>query len=237
MTACSDRPLDPAPASRMTLRNPRALVFTLRVPADPRRALQRAQRQRRGRRVRREDPLRAVLHARDRDLQPRHRVLHDADPRAWRPRATRGCSSACAAPRCRWGSTSARGWRARRRPGIGAVAAAVRGRGAGLRRARSTARTLPAAIVTLLLGAACLASLGVAVASVVKSADQAMPVAQLTFLPISFISGIWFPLDGAPDWLVTVSHIFPLSHIVKAFGSCFVPGTTGSGFQARRSRP
>jgi ABC-2 type transport system permease protein len=92
------------------------------------------------------------------------------------------------------------------------------------------ARTLPAAIVTLVLGAACLASLGVAVASLVKSADQAMPVAQLTFLPISFISGIWFPLDGAPDWLIKVSHFFPLSHIVTAFGSCFVPGATGSQF-------
>jgi ABC-2 type transport system permease protein len=93
------------------------------------------------------------------------------------------------------------------------------------------ANTLPAAIVTLLLGAACLASLGVAVASVVKSADQAMPVAQLTFLPVSFISGIWFPLDGAPDWLVKVSHFFPLSHVVNAFGSCFVPGASGSQFQ------
>ena len=86
------------------------------------------------------------------------------------------------------------------------------------------ARTLPAAILTLLLGAACLAALGVAVASVVKSADQAMPVAQLTFLPISFISGIWFPLDNAPDWLVKVADFFPLAHIVDAFGSCFVPG-------------
>ncbi len=87
-----------------------------------------------------------------------------------------------------------------------------------------TASKLPAAGLTLLLGAACLASLGVAVASVVRSADQAMPVAQLTFLPISFISGIWFPLDGAPDWLVKVSHFFPLSHIVEAFGSSFTPG-------------
>jgi ABC-2 type transport system permease protein len=92
------------------------------------------------------------------------------------------------------------------------------------------ARTLPAAIVTLLLGAACLASLGVAVASLVKSADQAMPVAQLTFLPVSFISGIWFPLDGAPDWLIHVAHFFPLYHIVNAFGSCFVPGSSGSAF-------
>ncbi len=92
------------------------------------------------------------------------------------------------------------------------------------------ANTLPAAVVTLLMGAACLASLGVAVASVVKNADQAMPVAQLTFLPISFISGIWFPLDGAPEWLVKLSDFFPLSHIVNAFGGCFVPGVTGNGF-------
>lgn len=92
------------------------------------------------------------------------------------------------------------------------------------------AATLPAAVVTLLLGAACLAALGVAVASLVKSADQAMPVAQLTFLPVSFISGIWFPLDGAPDWLVQIAHFFPLYHIVHAFGACFAPGTSGSAF-------
>jgi ABC-2 type transport system permease protein len=86
------------------------------------------------------------------------------------------------------------------------------------------ASALPAAIVTLVLGAVCLTALGVAVASVVKSADQAMPVAQLTFLPISFISGIWFPLDNAPSWLVSVAHFFPLSHIAHAFERCFVPG-------------
>ena len=99
-----------------------------------------------------------------------------------------------------------------------------------------TASKLPAALLTLILGSACLASLGVAVASVVKSADQAMPVAQLTFLPISFISGIWFPLDGAPDWLVKVSHFFPLSHIVEAFGSCFTPGKQLRGRRSGRDR-
>jgi ABC-2 type transport system permease protein len=83
---------------------------------------------------------------------------------------------------------------------------------------------LPEAIVTLVLGAACLAALGVAVASLVKSADQATPVAQLTFLPVSFISGIWFPLDGAPHWLVSIASFFPLKHIVESFGSAFTPG-------------
>jgi ABC-2 type transport system permease protein len=86
------------------------------------------------------------------------------------------------------------------------------------------AEALPAAIVTLLLGAACLCALGVAVASLVKSAEQAMPVAQLTFLPISFVSGIWFPLDNAPSWVVDVAHFFPLYHIAYAFERCFTPG-------------
>jgi ABC-2 type transport system permease protein len=86
--------------------------------------------------------------------------------------------------------------------------------------------TLPAAIVTLVLGAATLASLGLAVSSLVSNSEQAMPVAQLTFLPLTFISGIWWPLNDAPQWLHTLADIFPLAHLVDAFGACFVAQTT-----------
>jgi ABC-2 type transport system permease protein len=89
---------------------------------------------------------------------------------------------------------------------------------------------LPAAVVTLALGAATLSALGLAVASLVRDADQAQPVAQLTFLPLSFISGIWWPLSGAPDWLVTLANIFPLAHLVDAFDACFQAQTTGGGW-------
>jgi ABC-2 type transport system permease protein len=92
------------------------------------------------------------------------------------------------------------------------------------------ARMLPAALVTLALGAATLAALGLAVASVVRTADQAIPVAQLTFLPLSFISGVFYPLHGAPDWVVHLAHVFPLFHIVDAFDACFVPQTPGGGW-------
>jgi ABC-2 type transport system permease protein len=92
------------------------------------------------------------------------------------------------------------------------------------------ARMLPAAVVTLALGAATLAALGLAVASLVRTADQAIPVAQLTFLPLSFISGVFFPLQGAPDWVVHIAHVFPLFHIVNAFDACFVPQTVGAGW-------
>ena len=55
-------------------------------------------------------------------------------------------------------------------------------------------------------------------------------------LPLSFISGIWWPLDGAPDWITAIAHAFPLYHLVQAFDACFVPQTTGSGFAGATSR-
>jgi len=89
---------------------------------------------------------------------------------------------------------------------------------------------LPAAIVSLALGAACLTALGIAVASVVRTAEQAMPIAQLTFLPVAFISGIFFPLQGAPDWLVKLADIFPLHHLVVAFDGAFQPHSPHAGW-------
>jgi ABC-2 type transport system permease protein len=92
------------------------------------------------------------------------------------------------------------------------------------------ASQLPAAIVSLLLGAVCLASLGMAVSTLVRNADQAQPVAQLTFLPLSFISGVFYPLQGAPDWLIKLANVFPLHHIVVAFDGALQPNAPHHGW-------
>jgi ABC-2 type transport system permease protein len=89
---------------------------------------------------------------------------------------------------------------------------------------------LPAAAVTLALSSASLAALGLAVATLVRKADQAGPVAQLTLLPVSFISGIFWPINGASDVVVAIAHVFPLYYIADAFGACFAPQTTGGGW-------
>jgi ABC-2 type transport system permease protein len=89
---------------------------------------------------------------------------------------------------------------------------------------------LPAAIVTVVLGAASLASLGFAVATYARRAESAPAIANLTLFPLSFLSGVFFPLETAPGWVVTIAHIFPLSHLVEAFTACFSPYTEGSGF-------
>jgi ABC-2 type transport system permease protein len=92
------------------------------------------------------------------------------------------------------------------------------------------AEAIPAIVIAVLLGSATFAALGMAAVSIIPNAEAAPVVANVLILPLSFISGIWYPLDGAPDWVVTVAHIFPLYHIVDAFDACFVPSTTGGGW-------
>jgi ABC-2 type transport system permease protein len=94
-------------------------------------------------------------------------------------------------------------------------------------------RPIPAAIVTAVLGAASLAALGLAVGAFVRRLETAPAIANLTLFPLSFLSGVFFPLENAPDWVVRIAHVFPLSHLVEAFTACFSPYTKGSGLSPR----
>jgi ABC-2 type transport system permease protein len=59
-------------------------------------------------------------------------------------------------------------------------------------------RLLPAAIVTLVLGGAAISAIGLAVASYLKRADSAPIVANLTFFPLLFVSGVFYPIESEP---------------------------------------
>ncbi len=89
---------------------------------------------------------------------------------------------------------------------------------------------LPAAVVTLVLGGAALAALGIFVSTFVKKADSAPAVANITMFPILFLSGIFFPTTTFPDWLKHLVDVFPVSHMVHSFTYCFSPFATGAGF-------
>jgi ABC-2 type transport system permease protein len=89
---------------------------------------------------------------------------------------------------------------------------------------------IPAAVVIVLLGGTCLSALGLAVSSFVRKAESAPMVANLTMFPVVFLSGVFFPISEAPDWLQKAADVFPVAHLVDAFASCFDPSTTGSGF-------
>ncbi len=93
------------------------------------------------------------------------------------------------------------------------------------------ARTLPAVIVTFLIGVGTFAALGLLVAAVVPSGEGATAITNATLLPLAFISGVFFPSTGdSPAWLDTIANIFPLKHFVEPFVTAFNPTYTGSGW-------
>jgi ABC-2 type transport system permease protein len=93
------------------------------------------------------------------------------------------------------------------------------------------ARMLPAAAVTLLLGAACFCALGIAVAALIPNGEAAPVVANFTFFPVAFVSDLFFPTEGAPAWVGAVGAIFPVKHFAKALEVTFNPFVPGSGFR------
>ena len=92
------------------------------------------------------------------------------------------------------------------------------------------AEAVPAVVVTVLLGAATFAALGIAAVSLIPNAEAAPVVANVLILPLSFISGIWYPLTGAPQWLVDVAKIFPVERLASALHVAFDPLNHGSAW-------
>lgn len=91
--------------------------------------------------------------------------------------------------------------------------------------------TLPAFIVTVAIGAASFCALGIAIAGAVPNVDAGAPVINATVLPLMFLSDVFLPADNLPDWLRTVSEIFPIYHFAQSMLTAFNPFETGSGFE------
>ncbi len=78
-------------------------------------------------------------------------------------------------------------------------------------------------VLVFVVGMATFSVLGLAVCSSVKNAESSPAIANAVLLPMAFISGIFIPLDDAPDWLIILGDIFPLKHFVEPFGEAFNP--------------
>ncbi|HEX9343832.1 MAG TPA: ABC transporter permease [Actinomycetota bacterium] len=90
---------------------------------------------------------------------------------------------------------------------------------------------LPAAVVTMLFGTTCLCALGLAMATIVPNGEAAPAFANFTWLPIAFVSDIFYPTNNAPTWVKTAGDIFPVKHFAIAMEAAFSPFTKGSGFE------
>ena len=66
------------------------------------------------------------------------------------------------------------------------------------------------------LGAFCLISLGLVIASRTVSEELANGILNLVSWPMMIFSGVWFSLEGSPDIVVYFAQIMPLTHIIDA---------------------
>jgi ABC-2 type transport system permease protein len=74
----------------------------------------------------------------------------------------------------------------------------------------------------LILGIVCFASLGLAISSVITSAESAGPVAYASFLPIAIISGVFDPtFSGLPNWLSHLVAAFPVKPLAQVLENAY----------------
>lgn len=90
----------------------------------------------------------------------------------------------------------------------------------GLTLAGSWWMTIP----ILVVGTLCFMAIGLLAGAVAKSTEGAVNMANFFVLPMAFLSGSFFPLEGAPSWLRFVSNLLPLKHLNEGMLDVMVRG-------------
>ncbi len=99
-----------------------------------------------------------------------------------------------------------------------------------------SAAALPGIILTLILGTAAFTTLGIGITRFIPNAEAAPVVVNLTVLPLTFISSIWFPSDGMPKALVDVAKFFPIRPLADGLQYAFDPRHHGAALNANDLR-
>jgi ABC-2 type transport system permease protein len=72
-------------------------------------------------------------------------------------------------------------------------------------------------------------SIGMVVAAISKSENQAEPLTWLFAMPLAALSGVWFSMSFMPKYIQTIAGLFPFSHAVEAARAVLI---RGAGFAA-----
>ena len=81
-------------------------------------------------------------------------------------------------------------------------------------------------LALLILGTTCFNSLGYVLASFVRNVEGYGGLSNLVFLPLMLLSGVYFSLDSAPDWLQHGASYLPLAPLLTALRAVFNDGAS-----------
>ena len=76
----------------------------------------------------------------------------------------------------------------------------------------------------VLLGAAAFAALGIAITTVVRTAEGSSAVVNAVYLPMAFISGVFFSTREMPAFLQAIAEVLPLTYFLDLIRASFAPG-------------
>ena len=74
------------------------------------------------------------------------------------------------------------------------------------------------------MGALSLIALGLTIAARFSSDELVGGVLNLMTWPMMLLSGIWYSLEGSPQWVRLLAQIFPLTHILNAARAVMIDG-------------
>jgi ABC-2 type transport system permease protein len=74
------------------------------------------------------------------------------------------------------------------------------------------------------LGVICFAALGVAFSHIIPNEEAAPAYTNAVFLPVIFISGVFYSADDLPDALKAVAEALPLKHLIDGLSEAIVGG-------------
>src|SRR4051812_24530701 len=73
-------------------------------------------------------------------------------------------------------------------------------------------------------GVVCLASLGIAYSHLIPNFDAAPAYVNIVFLPVIFISGVFYDVEHAPQFLRDIAQALPLTHVIDGLSAAMVTG-------------
>src|SRR5437764_9354299 len=79
-------------------------------------------------------------------------------------------------------------------------------------------------VVFVALGVVCFASLGVAFSHVIPNFDSAPAYVNAVFLPVIFISGVFYDAGRAPGFIKGIAQALPLTHLIDGLSGAMVTG-------------
>ncbi len=82
------------------------------------------------------------------------------------------------------------------------------------------------------LGVVCFASLGVAFSHAIPNEDAAPAYTNALFLPVIFISGVFYSSDDLPEVLKVIAEALPLKHLIDGLSEAIVGGGGDAGTAA-----